>query len=373
MRSRKVLSGAESAARNLTLRRSITNGSRGDALTPLVFDGRNSCSRAGQPFAVTATVIPLPLAPPAVLSSPDTRESQLTRDDLETLLALPERSPPKLLACTVEEQPGYVLERLALEIRGAPVRGLLTRPVGTQGLLPAMLYCHAHGARWEIGADELIDGRPSLQGTYGPALAAAGFVALCIDMPTFGERREPGESALAKALLWQGKTLMGEMLGDLLAAFDHLAARPDVDATRIATLGLSMGATHAFFLGALEPRLAGIAHLCCFADWASLVETGAHDLHGHYMTVPGLLAKTSVGAIAGMAAPRPQLVCVGDRDPLTPPEAVDRALIETRAAYAAAGAPDALTLVRETETGHVETPVMRQAVMEFLFALKDRP
>lgn len=291
--------------------------------------------------------------------------------ELGRLVALPERAAPRLLSFTTEDRGNHVVERLALEIRGAAVRGILVRPRG-EGPFPAVLYCHAHGGRYEIGADELLDGRPSLISPYGPALARAGFAALAIDMPTFGERREPDESALSKALLWHGRTLMGEMLADHLAAFDHLVLRGDVDAGRITALGLSMGATHAYFLGALEPRLAGVAHLCCFADWQSLVATGAHDLHGHYMTIPGMLARGSVGRIAGMIAPRPQLVAIGDLDPLTPPEAVDIALAETRAAYAAFGAADALTLVRSPDTGHVETPAMRAAVMAFLATLAKR-
>lgn len=291
--------------------------------------------------------------------------------ELARLVALPERAAPRLLSRRIEDRGDHVVERLALEIRGTAVRGILCRPPG-EGPFPAVLYCHAHGARYEIGADELLDGRPSLIAPYGPALARAGYVALAIDMPTFGARREPGESALSKALLWHGRTLMGEMLGDQLAAFDHLRRRADVDGARIAALGLSMGATHAFFLGALEPALAGVAHLCCFADWECLVVTGAHDLHGHYMTIPGLLEKTSVGRIAGMVAPRPQLVCVGDLDPLTPPEAVDAALAETRAAYAARGAAHALTMVRSPDTGHVETPAMRAAVFAFLANLAER-
>lgn len=295
----------------------------------------------------------------------------LSATDLADLLALPARGAPRLVSSTIDDRGDHLVERLSLEIRGAAVRGILCRPPG-EGPFPAVLYCHAHGARYEIGADELLDGRPSLISPYGQVLTQAGYVALAIDMPTFGERREPGENALAKALLWHGRTLMGEMLGDHLAAFDYLRGRDDVDAGRIAALGLSMGATHAYFLGALEPALAGVAHLCCFADWERLVATGAHDLHGHYMTIPGLLAKTSVGRIAGMVAPRPQLICIGDRDPLTPPEAVDVALAETRATYAAQGAGDALTLVRSPDTGHVETPAMRAAVLSFLAGLAGR-
>ena len=94
------------------------------------------------------------------------------------------------------------------------------------------------------------------------------------------------------------------MVIDVYRALETLSKHPAVDPDRIAAFGLSMGATHAYFLGAIEPRIARVAHLCCFADLATLIETGAHDLHGHYMTMPSLLAQTSFGHIAGMIAPR---------------------------------------------------------------------
>ena len=65
-----------------------------------------------------------------------------------------------------------------------------------------------------------------------------------------------------------------------------------------------MGATLAFWLAALDPRMKAVAHLCCFADLETLVASGAHDLHGLYMTVPGLLAVARTGEIAGLIAPR---------------------------------------------------------------------
>ena len=54
---------------------------------------------------------------------------------------------------------------------------------------------------------------------------------------------------------------------------------------------------------------------------------------------------------------------LGDRAPLTPPDAADIALAELRAAYAAAGAGAALTVVREPEAGHQVTPAMRAAAL----------
>jgi hypothetical protein len=122
-----------------------------------------------------------------------------------------------------------------------------------------------------------------------------------------------------------------------------------------------MGATLSYFLAAIDPRIAAIAHLCCFADFATLIETGAHDLHGIYLTIPGLLAATTTGEIAGLVAPRPQLICIGEADPLTPSLAVDRAWADTHAAYG----DGPLTLMREPGIGHQETEGMRAAVLEF--------
>ena len=256
------------------------------------------------------------------------------------------------------------LYRFTLAIGGAQVPAVYLRPDGP-GPHPAILYCHAHGNRHEIGAEELVLGRPALHGPYGPALADLGVASLAIDLAPFGGRQGEGpEAALAKAALWQGRPLMGRMLADLHAAFHWLAARPEVDERRIGTLGLSMGGTHAYWLAALEPRIAASAHLCVLADIAPLIASGAHDLHGPYMTVPGLLAEGDMGDVAALIAPRPQFVGLGGTDPLTPMAARDPALARLRTAYGRA--QDRLQLHLSPDTGHVETPQMRHETLAFL-------
>lgn len=249
------------------------------------------------------------------------------------------------------------------DARGQAVQGWLCRPGGA-GPHPAVLVVHAHGGRTDIGARELLDGRPAMPEPLGPELARAGFVALCLDLPCFGSRAgQETESAAAKAALWQGGSLAGRMLGELSSQLDWLAARPEVDARRIGVFGLSMGATLGTWLAAVDGRVAALAQMVCLADMAALIRTGAHDLHGIYLTVPGLLNLASNGRIAGLVAPRPQVLGLGDRDPLTPRDAADIALAELRAAYAAAGAEAALTVVRDPEAGHVVTPAMRAAAL----------
>lgn len=250
--------------------------------------------------------------------------------------------------------------------RGEAVRGILLRPAAAGAPCPAILYIHAHGGNYAIGASELVDGRGALQSPLGPVLARMGFAVLAIDLPCFGTRATVSESAAAKALLWRGQSLAGQMLGELASAVGWLAERDDVDADRIGVFGLSMGATFGYWLAAADERLAFVAHECCYCDFATLVAMGGHDRHGIYLTVPGLLARISTGRIAGLVAPRPQLIMLGDRDALTPPAAIEVALAETRAAYAAAGAADALEVLREPDTGHEETPAMRTRLISFL-------
>jgi dienelactone hydrolase len=269
----------------------------------------------------------------------------------------------ELLTTEISEHDDYIVETLRFRLDDTEVRGLLTRPLAAAGRLPAILYGHSHGGRYDIGAEELLVGREYLQTPLGPVFARAGYVTLCIDMPVFGLRSTVTESAAAKALLWHGKSLFGQMLSDHAAALSYLASRADVDPARIGAFGISMGCTLSYWLAAMDNRLKAVAHLCCFADQRTMIELGAHDGHGIYMTVPGLLAETDAGPIAAMIAPRPQLICIGQADSLTPPLAFQRAWADLEPAYV--GWPQNLQLVSEPGIGHQETSTMREAMLTF--------
>lgn len=293
------------------------------------------------------------------------------RARLKTLLGnwSDDRPAPILHPGTRDVGRGYLHEEFHLDLgTGTRVPASFVRPAD-RGRFPAILYCHAHGNRYDIGRRELVEGRAALLAPpYAQALTRAGFAALCLELPCFGARAAETESALAKALLWRGETLFGLMLRELAGGLDHLASRDDVDPARIGAFGISMGATLAFWLAALDLRLGAVAHLCCIADLATLIAGGGHDLHGIYMTVPGLTREFRTGEIAGLVAPRPQFAAVGTTDPLTPPESVAIVGRDVERCYRASSAPDAWSLLVCDGTGHVETPAMRAAVLAFFGA-----
>ena len=193
------------------------------------------------------------------------------RNELYALLGdLPDRNRP-ISARKVSEiqSDGYTIEKLVLDLNGVEsVPAFFVRPAGASGPFPCVLYNHAHGGDYVLGKDELLEGRPELQKpAYAEELTRRAISVLCIDTWLFGERRGRTESELFKEMLWHGSVLWGMMVYDSLRAVDYLVSRSDVDSDRLATVGLSMGSTMAWWLSALDTRVKVCIDLCCLTDF----------------------------------------------------------------------------------------------------------
>jgi acetyl esterase/lipase len=292
------------------------------------------------------------------------------RAELYDLLGeLPPRDRPIAAeTVSVEEHDAYVLERLVLDLNGIePVPAVFVRPRNAApGRVPAVLFNHSHGGHYDLGKRELLAGAGySCSPPFAEALARAGYASLCIDLWCFGERRGRSEADTFKHMLWHGQVLWGMMVYDTLRALDYLAARPDVAPDRIATLGMSMGSTMAWWIAALDERIAVTVDLCCLTDFEALIETGALSAHGIYYYVPSLMRHFTCGEINALIAPRPHLGTAGAYDNLTPAVGLDRIDAHLRQVYAAFGREEAWRLER-FNVGHVETAAMRKSVMAFL-------
>ncbi len=280
---------------------------------------------------------------------------------------LPGREAPVSgLAVAVQERGDYVLEVLRLELNGIEtVPAFFVRPSGAKGPRPTVLFNHSHGGGYERGKNELIGGADYLQDPpYAVALARAGYNGLCIDAWAFGERQGRTESEIFKEMLWRGQVMWGMMVFDSVRAVDYLLTREDVDAARIGTVGLSMGSMMAWWTAALDERIRVCIDLCCMTDFEALVQARGLDGHGLYCFVPGLFKHFSTARINELICPRPHLCLAGNYDLLTPPEGLDSVDDHLRAAYAAAGRPEAWEMVRYDQ-GHFENPDMRRRMLAF--------
>lgn len=280
---------------------------------------------------------------------------------------LPPRDRP-IAADTLstEQRDGYVVEKLKLDLNGSqPVTAYFVKPVNASGRIPVILYNHSHGGKYALGKDELFKGSDPYLKPYAADLVKRGWAVLAIDHWLFGERSGRPENDVFKEMIWNGKVLWGQMVYDNLRAIDYLVSRPDVDAKRIATLGMSMGSTMAWYTAALDERIAVCVDICCLTDFHALIESKGLSGHGIYYYVPNLLNHFTTTDINALIVPRPHLSLAGTQDKLTPVAGLDRVETNLNKLYADAGVPERWKLIRE-DVGHLETPTMRAAVLSFL-------
>jgi hypothetical protein len=317
-------------------------------------------------LASVAALSPMtrPQSLPASTATPAARRREL----YGLLGALPHRQRPISGKKRGEEdRNGYILETWDLDLNGIEtVPAYLARPRVISGRVPCVLFDHSHGGGYKIGKLEFIEGRSYLQPKpYAQELTELGYVALCIDSWIFGERSHTTEADMFKAMLWRGQVLWGMMVYDGLRALDFLLTRPEIDPLRVATLGMSMGSTMAWWLAALDERIKVTVDINCLTDFQALLARKALSLHGLYYFVPDLINHFTTAQINALIAPRAHLGLAGLRDALTPLEGLDVIDRELQQVYAKVGHPERWKLLRY-DVEHQETPEGRQEIVAFL-------
>lgn len=282
----------------------------------------------------------------------------------------PGHAPTLIRQIRRERTDSYELQHLELGLNGVePVPAVLLVPHLRKDRAPALLYMHSHGGNYEQGKEELWQGCDVMP-AYAPLLAQKGIVTLAIDSWCFSDRKHAqdgarGERDLFKLMLWRGQVLWGIMLFDELQALNYLCSLPIIDPARVAVFGLSMGATKAWWLAALDDRVRLCIDLCCLTDYDELIRTEHLEGHGLYYYVPRLLPHFSSAQINELIAPRPRLSLNGRYDPLTPAAGVERIRERVLPAYEQFGCPECCR-IELFDCGHEETPVMRNLVSEWL-------
>ena len=319
-----------------------------------------------------------PFKAPASKKAWESQRRQI-RTRVEQLLGkLPAR--PKLADVKIlsrDDRGDYLLEKFEFDNgAGSVVPGYFLLPKNVSGRIPAILYCHWHGGEYDIGKEELFQAKHTPEAP-GPALAKRGYAVLAIDAYCFGERNghgpggpaekgNAGELSASKFNLWVGRTLWGMILRDDLMALDYLVSRPEVDPSRIGVMGMSMGATRAWWLMALDERLKTGVPICCLTRYRNLIDRELLKAHGIYYFVPNLLNYFDTEAIVALIAPRPVLFLDGDQDGTSPVDGIHAIEEAVRPVYGLYGMETNFQSVVYAGQGHVYTPEMWQKTLGWM-------
>lgn len=301
------------------------------------------------------------------------------RDTLVRIMgALPPR--PKVPNVTVgkrEDKGHYFEERFTFDNgAGAIVPGVVLIPKGKLKTYPTIYYCHWHGGNYDLGKRELFTTHHTPQ-IPAEALTQMGFLVVAIDAYCFGERSGHGpggpdekggaeEMSTSKRELWLGRSLWSMMVRDDQMAIDYLFTRNDVDVSRVAVTGISMGATRTWWLMALDERLKTGVAVGCMTRYEDLIAAQQLKAHGIYYFVPGMLNHFDTEAIISLAAPRPMLFMTGDEDSGSPVEGIHRIEKVARRVYQLYGAESSFVNIIYPKTGHVYTEDMWERMSKWM-------
>src|SRR5207253_5951529 len=129
-------------------------------------------------------------------------------------------------------------------------------------------------------------------------------------------------------------------------ALDYLCARPEVDPRRIGATGMSMGSTRAWWLAAVDDRIAATVAVACFTRYQNLIAHGQLRQHGVYYFTDGLLKHFDSEGVLALIAPRPYLALTGELDAGSPSDGIKVIEDKLGRVYATLGAADRFKSVR---------------------------
>ncbi|UHS57983.1 dienelactone hydrolase family protein [Agrobacterium vaccinii] len=258
-----------------------------------------------------------------------------------------------------KDRGSHVAHKIAFNLTAdSRVQALLLVPKG-EGPFPAAIFYHDHGSQFDIGKEKLVqtwddDDRLTSASAWtarffsgrfpGDELARHGYVVLVTDALGWGDRGPltyDGQQALAANLFNMGSSLAGLMALEDTRAADFLSSLRQVDSTRVAAIGFSMGAFRAWQAAALSDTIKAVIAVNWMATAEGLMEPGNNHCRGGsawHMTHPGLMQHMDYPDVASLCAPNPMLIFAGEQDTLFPLASVKTAFQKMSGVWDAWGA-----------------------------------
>lgn len=189
---------------------------------------------------------------------------------------------------------------------------------------PGILAAHGHG----IGKNPLVgldaDEKPheDYQKKLAVQFVKRGYVVIAPDFRGFGERMSPEDwvrktrdkcNVNYMAEGYRGHQFLALQIWDGLRTLDYLQSRKEVDGKRLGCVGVSFGGTMTTYLAALDRRI----RCACVSGYISTIRKGAMPGRANFcgaQYMPGLLTIGDIPDVAGLIAPRPLVVEMGEED-----------------------------------------------------------
>jgi len=224
--------------------------------------------------------------------------------------------------------------------------------------MPAVIFVHGFGGSKEQYVPRMQE------------LAGKGFFVVAIDAYLHGERKVPGIFPAGKSLsglgedysIWVHQSAVSHTARDVSKIIDALSARPEVDQSRIAVAGISMGSSTCMVLAWKEPRISVVVGLIGAVDfWYDVTKTppGAdQDAKRNALSprVRQLVASLNPQERKSAIAPKALFLANGARDKGIDIQSVKTFVKELHPSYEAH--PDRLEMLEEPEVGHTVTDRM---------------
>ncbi len=212
----------------------------------------------------------------------------------------------------------------------------------------------------ELGAFEgearlLADPKPQDEVLrFGEHLARLGLVVACVEAfpynlvgtpegDPFSRWPQGAAKLLAENPGWSG---IGKLVADTSLALDLLLSQPGVDASRVLSMGHSLGGKMAFYTGALDARVTAVVASDFGLPWRS-TNWAAAWYHGEERVARAEREGMAHHELLALLAPRPFLLLAGEADNAAAWQYLEAA----RPWYAKAGVPENLGCI-DHASGH---------------------
>lgn len=184
--------------------------------------------------------------------------------------------------------------------------------------------------------------------SFGLQAVQNGFIALCIEQRSMGERRPPNPSDRGHNCCFQthnafmlGRTTIGERVWDISRAIDMLSRFDQCDIDKICITGNSGGGTASFYAACVDERIKVSIPSCSFCPYDDSIMA---MLHCGCNYIPSARRYFEMQDLACLIAPRKLAIVAGELDPIFPIGGVKRGFETVKKIYAAAGADENTSL-----------------------------